>query len=475
MRLALLSLFTLVFTFQIQAQTLTLAGMQADFDSLQSALMEAHSGLYRYAEKPAIDQLFKNYRKRLEKPMSQQAFFTFLYQMLAELKDGHMRMDYGDAVTKDPALFPFRVWMEENKMIVLSNDTKTDTTIKPGTEILTINGQKVSTLQQLIMTSLPGDGFITTGKRIKSQRSFSYYYWLLVDQSGAFTITARNTSGKPFTIKLSGVTEKERLINRNSNPVNTAILPALAIFDGPKDNLFLDFIHHDSIAVLRIKSFMGDRFTEEVDSIFTLIGKKQPKAMILDMRGNGGGEDMYGACLVAQFQSKPFRYFDHIWIKKLVPSFAPWKNEVPEDTLMKMVTANPTGGYFVGPQLHPGVAEQAPARQPFDGKLVVVVNGGTMSTATDAAALLRSLNNPPFVGEESGGTYEGNTSGAAAELTLPYSKFKVKIHLYEYFNAVTPAPKGRGIRPGYPVPTRPGDILRGIDAPMQKAVNIALQ
>jgi len=102
------------------------------------------------------------------------------------------------------------------------------------------------------------------------------------------------------------------------------------------------------------------------------------------------------------------------------------------------------------------------------------MDGGTFSTAADATALLRHLTPALFIGEESGGCYEGNTSGSSARFRFPYSKLVLNINMYDYYNAVKPAvQKGRGTMPDFAVPVTVSDLLKGTDAPWEKAMQLA--
>ena len=73
---------------------------------------------------------------------------------------------------------------------------------------------------------------------------------------------------------------------------------------------------------------------------------------------------MFGAMLVSYLTDKPFRYFDHINVKTIDPSFkqfSDWRAD-REGELKNGVKPNPTGGYLVTEKLHPGVARTT-ARQ----------------------------------------------------------------------------------------------------------------
>jgi C-terminal processing protease CtpA/Prc len=102
-----------------------------------------------------------------------------------------------------------------------------------------------------------------------------------------------------------------------------------------------------------------------------------------------------------------------------------------------------------------------------------LVDGGTFSTAADVTAILHHLRRATFVGEESAGAYEGNTSGLNALITLPNSGFRLKVQMYQYWNAVSGGEKGRGTIPDYPVQQRSLDLLRGVDAPLAQAMALA--
>ena len=105
--------------------------------------------------------------------------------------------------------------------------------------------------------------------------------------------------------------------------------------------------------------------------------------------------------------------------------------------------------------------------------MFILIAGGTFSTAADVTAVLHHLKRATFIGEETGGTYEGNTSGLNALITMPNSGLRLKIPMYRYFNAVSPALRGRGTQPDYPVEKTVADLLRGVDAQLQRAVALA--
>jgi hypothetical protein len=138
------------------------------------------------------------------------------------------------------------------------------------------------------------------------------------------------------------------------------------------------------------------------------------------------------------------RYFDHIALKTITPSFKEHFDWYPEreSHLREGLTPSPGGGFLVTASLHPGVAEQQPARFPFTGKVFILIDGGTFSTAADCCAVIHHLKRATFIGEETAGGYYGNNSGTMPTLTLPNSKLGIRLPTCEYWNAV-PGYKGK--------------------------------
>ena len=303
---------------------------------------------------------------------------------------------------------------------------------------------------------------------------FRVYFPLFVDQSTDFTIKARDPKGTEVTATLPGVLDSDR--SKNQNSVNRAAKENLEKLEWSRENVAMRFLKDPEIAQIRVRGFTSREYPQSIETSFQTLREKRTKALILDLRGNGGGADMFGAMLVSYLTDKPFRYFDHINVKTIDPSFkqfSDWRADRDGD-LKNGVKPNPTGGYLVTERLHPGVAEQQPGKYPFLGKVIILIDGGTFSTAADFTAVTHHLKRATFIGEETGGGYYGNNSGMQAIVTLPNSKARVTVPMYEYWNAVPGySGKRRGTIPDHVVETRTSDLLRGFDQQLDFALKLA--
>jgi hypothetical protein len=462
-------------TGSIKAQEYPVSELQSDFDQLRGALEEAHGGLYRHSTKADMDKTFARFRQQLNNPMTQYQFISLLSELLAATHDGHMRLEYDGNTTAaivKARLLPLRFLLEGDILRVVLNATPDDATILPGMELISVNGYPIAELVKSYLQKLPGDGLIETGKKRRLGNDFSQLYYLYTDTSSLFTIKVKDEKDNIITSVLPGILSSERQTNERNNPVNSTVMVNILKIRGVSQNISLRMLEGSAAAVLRIRSFDGNDFYTKIDSVFYALQEARTKSLILDLRGNGGGVDEYGAYLVAQFMSKPFRYFDHIRLLTINPSFTKLTDHTLQE-LQKNTIPAPIGGYLVTSALHSGVGEQMAGKNPFKGKLLVLLDGGTFSTAADVCALIRHLTKAVFIGEESGGGSQGNTSGLNAMLRLPNSKLSLKIHLYDYYNAVNPKVKGRGTMPDYPVILTVADVIQGIDRAWDKALEVA--
>jgi hypothetical protein len=109
----------------------------------------------------------------------------------------------------------------------------------------------------------------------------------------------------------------------------------------------------------------------------------------------------------------------------------------------------------------------------FEGKLYVLMNGISFSSTADLISDIKKTRNAIFIGEESGGTFEGPTGGDNIVIQLPNSKIMVRIspnvqigHMYQKH------PIGRGVLPDYPIKYTIQDVLNGRDLEMEKAKSL---
>lgn len=463
------------------AKELTVAQMQADFDLMRHALEEAHPGLYRYSTKAQMDAIFDAQRAKLSRPMAKTQFEVVVAQALSSIRCGHTRMHWDpemEAAIRNSPSFPLRVAFEGTRLMVLLNQTSDDRNIRPGMELISVNGRVVSDLIHQFWPATYADGDIETAKRHDIAQDFAKDYWWLVGHPADFTIAAKDPeSGRIVTAKLPGVTEAQR--KANHNPVNDAMLAGLAKVRGESyEKLSLRFLKDPDIAILRIPLFIGDDYPHFIEETFHTLRQKGTKTLIIDLRNNGGGEDTFGIMLVSYLTDKPFHYVDRATVKTITWSFAEHWDAKPMDAdqlahIRECLVPNPAGGYFLTEKLQDSLGEKQPAQFPFRGKVFVLIDGGTFSTAADFCAVAHHLKLATFIGEETAGAYCGNNSSTEPTVTLPNSHVRFGLPLCSAWNAVGDESSRHGTIPDYVAVTKMDDLLRGVDTQLELARKLA--
>jgi C-terminal processing protease CtpA/Prc len=328
--------------------------------------------------------------------------------------------------------------------------------------------------QQLINAMTPhisADGYGSSHRNKRLADNFPQNLWLYFGQQDGFIVKAKDSMGKVVIAKVAGLNETQREANRLL-PINLQVRQGVRKLERRGPNILLSFTNEGKTGNLRIQGFKGKDFLNELDSVFRLINQKNARTLILDLRGNGGGDDMYGAALVSHLTSAPFRYFNKIQMRTIRPSFGEW-SDGRTNALRKGTIADPMDRYLVTVAIHAGVAIQQPSAITFKGRLFVLTDGYTFSTAADAAAVIRQVTAAVFIGEETGGGAEGNTSGIFAMINLPNSGLSINIPAWCYWNAVTVRKKHRGVLPDHPLINTVNDILNSKDRQWNYAAMLA--
>jgi hypothetical protein len=326
---------------------------------------------------------------------------------------------------------PIRLRIVNGRAFVVGSATPR---IVCGSEVLVIDGRSISSILRQLRRHLPLDGNAATGIAAGSNRRFELWYYLFVGRPDVFTMRLRMPDGKAVTLRAPAV--------------RPSAFPEEPV-EAPLSFTALD----SSTALLRIATFAADDieaagldYQTWIDHAFTRLAASSASNLIIDLRGNDGGRDNYGSLLLRHLVDVPFAYYRQLVARTDRVSF--WSRTQLDSTFNGRFGAGLRGtgsGGFVLPTLrHQNLEQQQPAPPVFRGRVWVLIDGGTFSTAAEFCAVAHSLGRATFVGEETGGGYEGNASGTFA-MTLPHTGIRVVIPLVRYELAVVP-PKERGRR-----------------------------
>lgn len=459
------------------------ADMQADFRYLRRMLEETHPGLYRYTPKAQMQAKMDSIDQSLNQPLSFYGFFKTVAALMADIRCAHThalpQKNWREQFNTTLKTIPFFLFPSQSRPYVLFNGT-TDQTIKPGFELLTINGQPMEAIRQQLFRYYWTDGYIESSRSatLKGELFALFYYWF-IGQPDTFALTFRSPTGDTVRFETPAKPFGPSLKVMKKNPVNKQMV---AWYITKKEKhpwrlYFPDTVAHT--AYLRLDGFGGEGakngaqaiaiFRQFMDRTMAKIQKKQSKNLIIDVRANTGGWDSQGIQLFTYLMKTdsavPYYARQHSvtdsseFIQFSDLSEADRKNIknelIPEpDGTFTLKQGSDTGSASREPQRY------APAPNRFRGQVYILMDGASASTASEFLAVAHANRVGVFIGEESGGAYEGGNGSSFINLELPKSGIQVSTPLVYYNNAVPePTLKGRGTMPDYGVPLTINHVL----------------
>jgi len=210
----------------------------------------------------------------------------------------------------------------------------------------------------------------------------------------------------------------------------------------------------------------GQHFKKFIKTTFTQIQNSGIENLVIDLRYNTGGSDGNAAHLASYFFDKPFRYWDKIEvteelakeIKGLVRIV--YRKPIKEGETFRWKKGKLTNefDYYL---------TQKPANINFKGATYILTNGLCMSSCSDFVAILSHNKKAVVVGEESGGGFQGNTSGIIPTAKIP-TGIQFTVPLQKYTNAVDLTKNyGHGTIPDFQITKRFEDWITKKDIEME--------
>ncbi len=454
-------------------KSFTVSQLREDWTLLEKALKDSHAGLNRYVTPDETAALFSRIGKGLNRPMTEREFYAEVTLLSSVINCGHTRIrrsaSFYEWREKNDPYLPVRIRILDGRAYVRYDLTK-EGELPAGSEILRVNGRAVSALIEKMIPHIPGDGTIRTGRIKTLEDNFPILYRYLVSQDDHYEVELLLADGSDRLVRVAAETLAE------SGKVGQSRYPELSHERPPA--LALEIRESAKVAVLTVRSFGGsvkDRdgndYNAFLDQSFRKIQEQKVADLIVDLRGNGGGSDVYGSRLFSYLTDRTFEYYDHLGMVVERVDFLK-HTSLPEDfndQIDQRVRVDDQGRRLaVG---HPNLQTQKPLEPGFRGPVIFLIDRGSFSATAEFASVAHYKKRGVFIGEETAGGYHGNTSGMSYRLTLPNTRLQISIPMIKYVSAVSGNPfSSRGILPDYRVLPTIEDVLSEADPVMDFAL-----
>ncbi|HEX3914974.1 MAG TPA: S41 family peptidase [Steroidobacteraceae bacterium] len=404
------------------------AELQADFTQMYQDLQAAHFNLFAFTPKRDMDRRFAHMLAAIRNPSTRfQAQLRFeLFAASAHM--GHTRLDsptsQWDAYRKNGGKgFPLQIRIVGQRVYVAENLSGL-ASIVPGDEITSLNGQGM--LRWLERTERHVSAETAYMAHSIMEYDFAIYLWVELGAVDGFDLAVRGKGASMRHLHLPARTAQEMLLARQSQP-------AMLNLEKPLREAKLLEGH---VAYLRPGPFYNadaktgaeewdvSSFKAFIDDAFAGFLRAGADRLIIDLRGNPGGDNLFSDVMVSWFATKPFRFASQFKVKVSEQSIAANAARIAHDA----EAAGPVSREYaqlyarsrIGEIVDFPLAEALPrADGGFTGKVFVLIDRQSYSNAVAVAALVQDYQFGAILGEATSDM--ATTYGAMEQFSLAHT------------------------------------------------------
>ncbi len=457
--------------------------LHEDVDILKENLEAVHAGLYTYTSKKEMDAAFLYIKNQITTPMTHVDFYRLVMPLHDKIRNGHTLIippsSWSNAVENKLPHFPFDVYKYKEKLYVLRNLSEANG-IRPGAEIISINGESANTIFEKMVDVWTKDGNNRTYAGEIVQQDFSEIYahvfgtpnWFEIELLEDEDIKKEKVAG--VLIAQMRSYSMERYQHEKRPWYNDA---------GAEQ---LNFKVDGEVAILTIPSFGIDYFKDrKIDfrayfkEAFTKMQQSNTKQLIIDLRENGGGNGDIAGEVLSYLHDRPFKLVNDIYtITKRIPNKRYYQGSQFGTGLQMKLALKKIGPNKYRPRDWAGrknllsLTTREPSSPQFNGKVYVLMGGWSFSASGIFTGLMKEHRRGIFIGEEAGGNPHTQIGDFDQMLVLPNSGVRVNIPLLFETWAVSFENTGHGVQPDHWVRNTVEQEIKKEDAVLHYALDL---
>lgn len=434
---------------------LTRAEAIADYRQMASSVKEIYPSLEDFMTEEEYDAFVEKEIAKIPENITLKEFAYLIMNFNRKIHDSHMWFNYGIPLDNDGTISPLLFARVDDKVriIVTTDEYKAYT----GREITHVNGKHVDTLYMEIAprTSMIYDVQVESvlEQELASPFTNHLYYKGDKDAFNANKATFTFSDGEELTVPLMKLNQNTISQFDRKTMENWFVSQYIMVY---RKGNWETMKSNDSTACMRLNNF--ELMETEVDSMLVfldLLEKKGYKNLIIDLRGNPGGNPDVVYKLVDALMDEPIKREGGYMKVSMQTIKSPTLN-YPSGTVMfedyKEIPGH-KGFYKISDPDENTPSDTIKAL--YTGRVYVLINANSASASTEFAGIMKRNSRGYVIGRETKTAYHTMNAMKFAEIGLPNSHFKCHIPIIrivsdEFVN--NDFPYGRGVIPHLTIP-----------------------
>ena len=445
--------------------------MIEDFNYLHQQIQLNHPGIFKYTSAQKWDSIYNETIKKLDKPLRDVKYRLIIRSYLSNVKCGHTQVLPSNESIKNfnkhkHYAAPFKVAIINNKLIVTEN-LSNDSNLVIGTEIIKINNHTAKEIVNSIFEIQNADAGLASMKSYYGASQFQSYFNAYFEEDSVFNLDGVDVNGNYQTFVVKEKKGKKNKIKTTTIKYN--------LFN-QKNGSFRICGGDSQTAVMKISSFQMNNTAKFYSRAFDQLKENDIKYLILDLRGNGGGNILDAAELISYLSKDTFSYsfvrgkqgltYNKNASQKLIYYFSRTmlnlfgnKNEIENQY-----------HYFFSYD-----KKQLKEDNHFEGAVFCLIDNGSFSAASFVAAYMKHKAKAILIGQETAGTEMGCYAVQTPILILPNTKNYIRIPHYQFKHHLPITNNERGVIPNIEIEVNAKTIQSKNDEEMDLVWKLILE